>query len=159
MLATRESTPRAVPAGAFRIGARNPTDVTADGRGMKPPSPRGRPTSVGIGRAAEALAARWYEGHGYVVVDRNVRLGPLEIDLIVADANHLVFVEVRARRDLAFGHPAATVDGRKRGRVRAAAARWLATRRSSGFGVVRFDVVAVVGVGSSATIAVYENAF
>lgn len=112
-----------------------------------------------IGRAAEELAARWYLRRGFVLLDRNARLGPLELDLVLTDRHSLVFVEVRARKNLTYGHPAASVDGRKQGRLRAAAARWLAAHPEATCRCVRFDVVAVVGRGPNATLTVYENAF
>lgn len=121
--------------------------------------PRATPSSTLLGREAESAAQRWYRERGFDLLDRNARLGPLEIDLVVADRVHLVFVEVRARRDLRFGHPAATVDGRKQGRLRAAAARWLTAHPEVAGLRVRFDVVAVVGRGAGAQLTVYENAF
>lgn len=120
---------------------------------------RATPSSTRLGREAESAALDWYRQRGFGIVDRNARLGPLELDLVVADRVHLVFVEVRARRDLRFGHPAATVDGRKQGRIRAAAARWLAAHPERAGLRVRFDVVAIVGRGASAELTVYANAF
>ncbi len=80
------------------------------------------------GRAAEALAARFLEGHGLRVVERNYRCRRGEIDLIARDGATLVFVEVRLRTGERFGGAAASVDARKRARVLAAARHYLARR-------------------------------
>ncbi len=117
------------------------------------------PSSTALGRTAETLALEWYLTRGYVLLDRNARLGPLELDLVVARGGTVVFVEVRARKDLRFGHPAATVDGRKQGRLRAAATRWLVRHPERRALRPRFDVVAIVGHGPAASLTVYEDAF
>lgn len=118
-----------------------------------------RPAPLHLGREAECLAAERYVRLGFTVVDQNARLGPLELDLVMANRTWLVFVEVRARSDLRFGHPAATVDGRKQGRLRVAAARWLSLHPEWAGRRIRFDVVGVIGRGRGATLTVFENAF
>jgi len=108
------------------------------------------PGRKAIGDAAEARALAWLEGRGLTLVERNYRVarGPRsrggEIDLIVRDRDGtLVFVEVRARADDAFGGAAASIGAAKRQRLLFAAAQYLLR-----FAVpppCRFDVVTVDG--------------
>lgn len=101
------------------------------------PSPHAR------GRLAETYTANRLVSLGYAIVDRNVRVGRLEIDLVARSGGLLAFVEVRARTTLEHGHPGETIDGRKRARVRRAAAGWLAAHPSVA-AEVRFDAACVV---------------
>lgn len=74
----------------------------------------------------------------------------------------LVFVEVKTRASDRFGTPAEAVTAAKQRRVRRAAGAWLAAHQnpgSGGWGAVRFDVVAVSGVGADATVEVFPHAF
>jgi putative endonuclease len=63
---------------------------------------------------AEARAETFLGGHGLVPVARNVRFRCGEIDLVMRDGAHWVFVEVRARRDARYGgaaEPTISADG------------------------------------------------
>jgi putative endonuclease len=80
------------------------------------------------GTAAEDLAARYLEGRGLAIVERNWRTRGGEIDLVARDGATLVFVEVRLRTSAAFGGAAASVDARKQQRILQAARRYLAER-------------------------------
>jgi putative endonuclease len=98
-----------------------------------------------LGRVGERLALEHLERLGYGLVARNHRTRYGELDLIVCDDAHLVFVEVKARRATArAGSALEAVPPRKRRQVRRMAAAWLveATERPRGLDL-RFDVVAV----------------
>ena len=98
-----------------------------------------------FGRAAEVAAARYLVRDGWTLLGRNVRIGRGELDLIVRRGDVLAFVEVKARRTVAYGAPEDAVDGRKRRKVARLAELWLAVRPWALRGVsdVRFDIVAV----------------
>lgn len=51
-----------------------------------------------LGDFGERVAAHRLESFGMRVLDRNVRVGRIEIDLVAEDGNDVVFVEVRTRR-------------------------------------------------------------
>lgn len=51
-----------------------------------------------LGDFGERVAAHRLEASGLRIVDRNVRVGRIEVDLIAEDGADLVFVEVRTRR-------------------------------------------------------------
>lgn len=78
------------------------------------------------------------------LVKRNYRCKVGEIDLIMRDmAGRLIFVEVRARGDSAFGGAAASITARKKQRLIRAAAHYLL--QAAAVPVCQFDVVAFEG--------------
>jgi putative endonuclease len=92
---------------------------------------------------AEARAEAVLVERGLVAVERNVRFKVGEIDLVMRDGAHWVFVEVRARRDARFGGAAASIDARKRHRISLAAQCYLLRRFGQrAWPACRFDVVA-----------------
>lgn len=109
------------------------------------------------GAHGEAMAARWYEARGWVVLDRNWRCAEGEIDVIVERDDTVVFCEVKARRDARYGTGLEAVTPAKQRRLRRLAARWLAERPAGERRrVVRFDVAAIEG---GVRIEVVEAAF
>lgn len=101
-----------------------------------------------IGRAAEEIAAAHVEADGFRVLWRNVRIGPLELDLVAKKDDLVIIVEVRSRGPGAFAGPLASVTWTKRRMLlRAARGLWrgrlkkmLDVRR------VRIDVIAITSV-------------
>ena len=98
------------------------------------------------GSLAEAQALDYLRSQGLRPIAANVRLRCGEIDLIMADGDQCVFVEVRQRSSPRYGGAAASVTPRKQARLRAAAQAWLAWRMGAGaWPPMRFDVVAFEG--------------
>ncbi len=95
-----------------------------------------------LGRLGEELAARHLRRLGWTILERNVREGRKEIDIIARRDDVLAFVEVKARRNLDFGDPLASISPRKRREIREVARRWLARHRP-GATTLRFDAVGV----------------
>ena len=112
-----------------------------------------------MGRDAEDLAERFLVRHGLLPVSRNYRCRRGEIDLVMRDADTLVFVEVRRRTSRMFGGGLDSVDTRKRGRLVAAAEHYLMTHRIGDDHPCRFDVVAIDGPGRRTTIEWVNDAF
>jgi putative endonuclease len=97
-----------------------------------------------LGRTGEQLAAAHLERLGYAIVARNHRTRFGELDLVAADAETLVFVEVKTRR-AGPGRPWDNLHERKRAQVRAMAAAYLAEVADRPRGrELRFDAVGVV---------------
>lgn len=96
-----------------------------------------------VGRRFETAAAAWLEGRGLTILDRNFHARWGEIDLVARDGPVIAFVEVRFRRSARHGGAAASVGVRKRVRVQAAAAEWLARNPEHAAAPCRFDVVAL----------------
>lgn len=101
-----------------------------------------------LGALGEQLAATHLEARGLRVIERNFRTRYGELDVIAADARHLVFCEVKTRvvrGDPGPLGPFAAIGGRKRRQVRLMARLWLAAQ--SGRRVhppeMRFDALGV----------------
>ena len=105
-----------------------------------PPSSGGR---AELNARGEAVAARYLERCGLVILDRNWRSREGEIDLVATDGDAVVIVEVKTRSGIDFGLPAEAVTPIKLARLRRLAQLWLAANRV-GWVEVRFDVVAVL---------------
>ncbi len=113
---------------------------------------------LALGAEGEARAADFLERRGYRIVDRNVRAGGVELDLVARRGGLVVFVEVKTRRSRAFGRPEEAVDARKRARLVRGATVWLRGRR--GVARARFDVVVCrVSPGGIWTLDHFEGAF
>uniref|UniRef100_UPI00333E4C96 YraN family protein n=1 Tax=Castellaniella defragrans TaxID=75697 RepID=UPI00333E4C96 len=99
------------------------------------------------GRAAEARAGRYLEARGLRLVARNLGCKMGEIDLVALDGPVLVFIEVRTRRDTAFGGAAASVNRGKQVRLIKTARYFLPMLARRHFGgqtpACRFDVVSL----------------
>lgn len=93
------------------------------------------------GRAAEQQAAAFLAARGLQEIERNYRVRGGEIDLVMRDGEHLVFVEVRYRSRSDFGGAAASVTAAKQARLALAAQHYLQQRGNRT--PCRFDVVAL----------------
>jgi len=117
-------------------GLGKPTQGGGAGQTDSPPATGRRALGIeGERRAADYLARR-----GYRIIERNVRCGGVEVDLVVGRGSLVVFVEVKARRSQRFGPPYGAVDGAKQARLMRAAAAWLGAHPGRARRV-RFDVV------------------
>lgn len=94
------------------------------------------------GEWAEEQTLRHLEHQGLRLVTRNFRCRLGEIDLIMMDADVVVFVEVRFRRSMRFGAGFESVTGAKQRKLLAAARAYLARHPHPG-APCRFDVVSV----------------
>lgn len=95
------------------------------------------------GRRAEQQAKEFLQRQGLILIDKNYRCRHGEIDLIMKDGSQLVFIEVRYRKNEAYGGPLASVDHKKRARLIAAASHYLQSKKLQG--AARFDVVGITG--------------
>ncbi|MDF2994346.1 MAG: YraN family protein [Microbacterium sp.] len=99
-----------------------------------------------LGRAGEDRAARYLEQLGFEILDRNWRCRAGEIDVVAADASTVVVVEVKTRRDEAYGHPFEALDARKRARLWRLAVAWAVAHRDQVQGRrLRIDAVGLIG--------------
>jgi putative endonuclease len=99
------------------------------------------------GAAAEQAAERHLVAAGCRVLARNARYREGELDLVVREREHVVFVEVRLRAGERFGGALASVDALKQKRIARAAQRWLAEHHGERWPPCRFDVVTIDGDG------------
>lgn len=112
-----------------------------------------------LGSRGESIAAEYLERKGFRILERNVRCGRGEIDLIAADGYIVVFVEVKGNRGRRFGAPEEMVTPAKQRQLTRLATWYLQRRRWLGR-PARFDVVAVDwDAGGSARVRHIANAF
>ena len=99
----------------------------ARGAGRRSGGRRG-PHDRALGRWGEQTAAAHLERLGWQVLERNWRCDIGELDLVALDAEHppsLVFVEVKTRAGLGYGHPLEAITVAKQQKLRDLAWRWL----------------------------------
>ncbi len=98
-----------------------------------------------LGRAAEEAASDHLVARGFRILGRNVRIGPLELDVVARDGALVALVEVRARREGALVGALASITPEKQRRLLRAAAGLLAAPPFDLTGVtrVRIDVCIV----------------
>jgi len=96
-----------------------------------------------LGQRGEAIAASFLEGRGLRILERNWRCPQGEIDLVAQDGGELVFVEVKTRSSVAFGHPLEAITVQKLARLRRLAAAWCESHPGT-HNSVRIDAIAVV---------------
>ena len=106
------------------------------------PSPPGNRKTGEIG---EEVAANFLISHGYRIIERNYRCKGGEIDVIARapEDKSLVFIEVKARRDLSYGVPQLAVTPFKQRQISKAALTWLTKNRQLDSNA-RFDVIAIL---------------
>jgi len=97
----------------------------------------------GLGDRGEELAASWLEKHGLKVIERNFRCKGGEVDIVARDGKTTVFVEVKTRRNLAYGVPQLAITPFKQRQISKAALTWLLKNRSQDH-PARFDVIAII---------------
>jgi len=132
------------------------------GRNASPGQAGPLPTdNKGVGDLGEDLAVSFLEGKRYRILERNYRCKGGEVDIVARDPGNrsLVFVEVKARRDLSYGVPQLAVTPFKQRQISKAALTWLAKNRQQDADA-RFDVIAILlSDGGPHTIEHIVNAF
>ncbi|MFL6269094.1 MAG: YraN family protein [Actinomycetes bacterium] len=96
-----------------------------------------------LGRRGEALACARLTAAGLRIVARNWRCQTGEIDVVAEGPGLLVFCEVKTRRGVGYGTPAAAVNAAKQAQLRRLAGAYLRATPHRPCRV-RFDVVTVI---------------
>ena len=124
----------------------------ASGRGPRPAGLRG------AGDDWERLAEKRLTAAGYRILARNFRARSGELDFVAEEKGVLCFVEVKGRRGIGFGAPAAAVTPEKQRRIFRTAQSWLARERR-GEVPCRFDVVAILEEEDGPRVEIFRDAF
>jgi putative endonuclease len=119
------------------------------------------------GELGERIAEEHLSHRGYSIVARNFRTRYGELDLIAANAEALVFCEVKTRLVGTRNGPAGPLDAigpRKRERLRRMASQWLATTSPDARPHppnLRFDAIGVMLTSGGSLLALehLEDAF
>ena len=69
------------------------------------------------GQYAENIALKYLQEQGLEIIERNFSCKCGEIDLIMHDNTFLIFIEVRYRKRLQFGHPLETITYTKQKKI------------------------------------------
>lgn len=107
----------------------------------------------------ESYAAQYLAEKGYRIVKRNFKYGRVgEIDIVAYDDTTLVFVEVKARTNYAYGSPEESIDSRKRAQLKRVAKMYYSVNKLEDQ-VCRFDVVAIDHLFGKTEVRHHINAF
>lgn len=98
-----------------------------------------------LGRIAENDVAREWESKGFAVLARRLRTPAGELDLVVADQQTLIFIEVKARRSMS--EAAYSISARQQARLLEGASVALAINPAWQRPDTRFDVALVSPAG------------
>lgn len=110
-----------------------------------------------LGAWGEEVAAEYLTGQGYAIVDRNVRFGRNELDIVAMHGGRIVFVEVKTRSDESFD-PTVGIDRTKMLHLSRAANAYV--RAHDIPHEVQFDVILITGSpGTGAHVDHYPDAF
>jgi putative endonuclease len=116
------------------------------GRESTQPASEALPTdNKATGVLGEEIAVGFLTVRGYRILERNFRCKGGEVDIIARDPadKSLVFIEVKARRGLAYGVPQLAVTPFKQRQISKAALTWLSKNRLHDTNA-RFDVIAIL---------------
>lgn len=109
-----------------------------------------------IGQRGETLATQYLERQGFVILERNARIGHKEVDIIARDGSEVVFVEVKTRTGDSHGSAAEAVTAHKLAHVVTALEAYLL--RHPEVSSARIDVVAItVTTVGKALLQHYRN--
>jgi len=111
-----------------------------------------------FGQWGEETACNYLIKKGYKIVTRNYRSNFGEIDIIAEKKGGIIFVEVKARKTLMFGTPAAAVTKAKQIKIHRTAFQYLqtSTKRYRQFW---FDVVEIYVDAGKTTINHIQHCF
>ncbi len=118
-----------------------------------------------LGETGENIAAKYLKKNGYSIIERNVKLGRYEVDIIAQQDDTIVFVEVKARRKAGIADPEDNVHATKRQHLRRAARIYMADKKrlekhEPEDVYYRFDVVSVlVPDEGKPVVTLFQNAF
>ena len=96
-----------------------------------------------LGSIGENAASEFLEGRGYKIIDKNFRCKIGEIDIIAADNDVIVFVEVKTRSSNIYGQPSEAVNFYKQRKIVQTALTFIKKNKLYDW-MSRFDVVEVI---------------
>ena len=108
------------------------------------------------GKIGEEAATEYLKNNGYQIIERNWHYSKnAEIDIIAEKENILVFIEVKTRTNLNFGHPFEAITYSKIQKIHKAIYGYLNTSQKK-YKSFRFDGIAIIGL-ENPTIEHLEN--
>ena len=118
-----------------------------------------------IGSFTEAAAVSYLSKNGYTILKKNYRFSRYgEVDIIAEKDDYVCFIEVKSRKNDAFGTPAEAVTQYKKNKIAFIAGQYLAVNKIPEK-TARFDVIEIYlthsedGIYNIKSINHIENAF
>ncbi|NLM44183.1 MAG: YraN family protein [Clostridiales bacterium] len=113
-----------------------------------------------LGGIGEKVAIEYLKKQGYHIIETNFKCKQGEIDIIAADDDIIVFIEVKTRSSDVYGQPSEAVNYYKQRKIVQVALTYLAKRNLFNW-MSRFDVVEVImeQTDKIANINLIKNAF
>lgn len=100
------------------------------------------------GRKGEAIAAQYLEQKGFKIIEKNWHYSKnAEIDIIAEYKGELIFVEVKTRRTLNYGHPFESITTSKTAKIHKAMLGYIA-QSAKKYKSYRFDGIAIIGLNN-----------
>ncbi len=98
-----------------------------------------------LGKWGEDEAAHFLENKGYLILERDWKMGKRDLDIVAMSENHatLVFIEVKTRKNDEFVEPEEAVDKMKMRNLAIAANAYVKLKNINT--EIRFDIVSVIG--------------
>ena len=120
-----------------------------------------KPLSSKKGAQQEHLAADYLQQQGLSILAQNFTSKGCEIDLIALSEAHqnLHFIEVKARQNSQFGHPAEFVNTLKQQRIQRCAQHFLQVHPQYQNHSMQFDVITFLGDSKTQKMDWLQNAF
>ena len=101
-----------------------------------------------IGRKGELIATEYLKKNGYRIINTNWHYSKnAEIDIIAEKDNCLVFIEVKTRTNLNYGHPFEAISKVKIQKIHTAILAYLSQSEKK-YASYRFDGIAIVGLNN-----------
>ncbi len=101
-----------------------------------------------IGKLGESLACEYLKTLGYEIIDTNWHYSRnSEIDVIAKDKSTLVFVEVKTRTTMGFGHPFEAITKSKLDKIHIAVLAYI-SQTNINYKNYRIDAISVLGLNN-----------
>jgi len=98
---------------------------------------------IKLGDLGEKIAEEYLGKKGYTILKKNFRSEFGEIDIIAADKEWTIFVEVKTRTGARYGSPEESIYFNKVDRIRKAALAFLKDSKTGEKKSIRFDVISI----------------
>ncbi|OGI23585.1 MAG: YraN family protein [Candidatus Melainabacteria bacterium RIFOXYA12_FULL_32_12] len=102
-------------------------------------------SNIAKGKIGEDIAAKYLEKRGFKIIEKNWRYSRYgEIDIIATDQKTLVFIEVKTRSTVNYGHPVESITKSKIDKIRTLAGAYLNENPDLKFKNYRFDAIGII---------------
>lgn len=102
-----------------------------------------------LGKWGEAVAAVFLRSKEYLILEQDWKSGHRDIDLIAKDADVVVFVEVKTRRNRQFTEPTDAINYKKMQNLKRAINHYIKYHHIDND--IRFDIISIVGSPETGT--------